>query len=142
MKFNKLIYIGLLLCIIIIAGCGQGGHITAVGITGGSDDGYGKRTDIAGTQNDDNPNQTNQNLVGTWRADYDAGAYQLLIFYADGRYETSFYISNQLQDIYHGSYTATSNAITFDGSDTFSYTIVGNTLTIDFGDYSMSYYKV
>jgi hypothetical protein len=123
-------------------GCGQGGDITAVGITGGSDDGYGRRTDISGTTNDDNENQVNQNLVGTWRADYDAGAYQILIFYADGRYETSFYMNNQIQDIYYGSYTSTSNSIRFDGSDTASYTIVGNILTIDFGDYSLSYYRV
>ncbi|MBD3289721.1 hypothetical protein GF337_13020 [candidate division KSB1 bacterium] len=141
MTLSRLLSAALILCLILIAGCGQGGNITAVGVTGGSDDGYGSRTDIAGTRGDDNKNQIDQNLIGTWRADFAEGAYQLLIFNTDGTYEISLYYL-ETTDVYYGIYSASGSLITFDGTDIFSYTVNANTLTIDFGDYTQTFYRV
>ena len=134
MKYFKITYLALLVVVFIISNCGQGGDINPTGVTGGSDEGYGSRTDISDTKGDGDGDGNYQELIGSWRSDYDTNSYYIWVFNSDGTFEYYDIWQGELWEYHSGTYSVSGNTISVTG-DGYSFDITfyvsGNELTLD-----------
>jgi hypothetical protein len=127
---------------LLIIGCAQWGGDTPLGITGGSEDGYGKTGDLAAPATSDG--QVDDQLIGSWRSAAGGSQYTILTFYANGDFEIDYYYQDQYWYGLEGTYSVSGNMINmyFDGdSDSGTYSITGNRLIITTDGRSTTYYR-
>ncbi len=118
----------------MIGGCAQWGGDNPLGITGGSNNGYGKNNDL---NLPDGSDQIDPDLVGVWSM-YDYPYSLVYTFNADGTYQIEEYFYDSLDDSYEGTWSVSGNILTLssnDGSSIMTYEINGNQLTLTQGDY-------
>jgi hypothetical protein len=72
------------LAMLFMAGCANWGGNNPVGVTGGSESGYGESSDLNLPPSGSQPSGQ---LVGTWRHDYGGGDYELLEIKSNGQYQ-------------------------------------------------------
>jgi hypothetical protein len=122
------------LSIIMIDGCAQWGGDNPLGITGGSNNGYGKNNDL---NLPDGSDQIDPDLVGVWSM-YDYPYLLVYTFNADGSCKIEEYYYDSLDDSYEGTWSVSGNILTLssnEGSEIMIYEINGNQLTLTEGDY-------
>jgi len=99
------------LILLFIVGCANWGGNNPLGVTGGSENGYGKNQDLnLPTSNGGG----SQNLIGTWRSDTGADDYEIIIFNSNGTYDVRIYEDGIFQFGLSGSYTVSGNQITLE----------------------------
>jgi len=126
-----------LLFTFMLGGCAQWGGDNPVGITGGSDEGYGQSGNL-------NLPQNGSDLVGSWRYDISESRYQIWTFSVNGNLTVIYYNNDQI-NTQHGTYTTSDNNISlFVGQQTLNgtFSIQGNHLTLYFGQDSLTLTKV
>jgi hypothetical protein len=118
----------------LLIGCAQWGGDNPLGITGGSNNGYGKNNDL---NLPDGSGQIDPDLVGVWSM-YDYPYLLVYTFNADGSFKIEEYYYDSLDDSYEGTWSASGNILTLssnEGSAIMTYEINGNQLTLTEGDY-------
>ena len=123
---NRSINLLILAVILILLGCAQRGGHNPIGVTGGSDDGYGKSKDLNQTSSSSYEYAT---LIGSWRYDESMTEYSLWIFYTNGDFTMKFYEDGSLEFTIEGTYSTSNNTLTIylDGEPYyFTYSIYGN----------------
>ena len=138
----KIIYIAFVVLVFIISGCGQGSGDNPVGVTGGSANGYGSQYESEGDNGSNGGNGSDNELIGKWRHDYDAGEYETFSFSSDGTFYYEYYYNYQLDYSFSGTYSVNGNQLTMEGMPPVTYSISGNTLTISFQGEEIHYYRV
>ena len=123
-------------------GCANWGGNNPVGVTGGSERGYGQASDLGLSSPS---SSSSSNLVGSWRADYGGGDYETITFTANGKFTIAVYDKNDLEFSYSGNYSTSGNTITLyiEGqpySGTFS--VNGDVLILTIFDDSQTYYRL
>jgi hypothetical protein len=130
------------IAILFMFGCANWGGNNPVGVTGGSEQGYGTTSDlnlpapVPGSSSD---------LIGTWRADYGGGDYELLTFTANGKFNIAVYDNNDLDFSYSGNYSTSGNTLTLyiEGQPyTGTFSVRGDVLTLSIFDDSQTYYRL
>jgi hypothetical protein len=115
---------------ILIIGCAQWGGDNPLGITGGSEEGYGQGSDL---NLPDPSGGSNSNLVGSWRYNYpDSYDYMTWTFNANGNLEVRYHLDGEDFSLF-GTYSTSGNAITinlFQEPVDGTYSINGDQLTI------------
>jgi hypothetical protein len=134
--------VSLSLAMLFMFGCANWGGNNPVGVTGGSDQGYGKASDLglpsAGSS-------SSSNLIGSWRSDYGGGDYETITFTDNGKFNLAVFENNDLDFSYSGNYTTSGNSITLyiEGnpySGTFS--VQGDVLTLNIFNESQTFYRL
>ncbi len=131
------------LFILIITGCAQWGGDNPLGITGGSEEGYGQNNDLY-LPDPSAENTLDPELLGRWINNISEAEYEIWTFNSDGTMRTVYY-----QDSYNftinGTYYTSAGSITINSSNeimTGSYSISGNRLTISFGLVTLRFVRV
>jgi hypothetical protein len=142
-QMKKIFYAstGILLTVLLLVGCARWGGNNPVGVTGGSEEGYGEFKDLGIISSSGSSAQ----LVGTWRHDYGGGDYEILEIQSNGRFQISVYDNNNLELEYSGNYTVSGNTITLwiEGQPvTVNYSLDGDFLTLFFEGEQTTYYRV
>jgi hypothetical protein len=130
------------LFVLMMAGCAQWGGDNPLGITGGSEVGYGQSSDL-NLPYSSNPG-IDPDLIGTWRYDLYQGRYELLIFEESGDFAAESYSENQMYYRTTGTYSVSGNTLnlTYMGATyPWIYSISQNRLTIDSGQLQRTYHR-
>lgn len=130
------------LAMFLLVSCANWGGNNPVGVTGGSEQGYGESSDL---NLPSSGSESAVKLIGTWRHDYGGGNYEILEFKSNGRFEIAAYENNNLEFSYSGNYTVSGNTITLyiEGQPvTATYSISGDRLTLFLGGNPTTYYRV
>jgi len=129
-----------ILITILLFGCSHWGGDTPLGITGGSEEGYGQSGDL----NSQNPfNNINPYLLGSWIRP-GLHNYIILTFFLNGTYTLEYYYNNSLESRIKGTYHVSGNTLTMTingNSDVATYMIRDDSLTIYAGDESVTYLR-
>ena len=142
MKVTFTILSRLVLVILIFSGCANWGGNNPVGITGGSDQGYGEAKDL------DLPSVgsgSEASLIGSWRHEYSSGEYEIITFNQNGKFSMSYYDDGFLQFSFSGNYSTSGTSITLfvEGQPlSGNYSIQGDELTLYLPGDSQTYYRI
>jgi hypothetical protein len=130
------------LAMFFLVSCANWGGNNPVGVTGGSDQGYGESSDL---NLPSSGSESAAELIGTWRHDYGGGNYEIFDFKSNGRYEIYFYENNNYEFGYSGNYTVSGNTITLwvEGQPMMvTYSLKSNRLTLFLEGNPTTYYRV
>ena len=133
---------GISLAIFFLVSCANWGGNNPVGVTGGSEQGYGESGDL---NLPSSGSESAEKLIGTWRHDYGGGDYEILEFKSNGKYEVEFYENNDYEFGYSGNYSVSGNIITLwiEGQPiTVTYSLSGDQLRLSQGGETAIYYRV
>jgi hypothetical protein len=142
MKNILFIFSAVLIASVLIFGCGHRATTNPVGVLGGGDDGYGSLTG-GNSSGYNNGGQYDQMLLGTWRTDYSANDYEILVI-GSGNYQWAEYLNSNLQNSGSGTWYSSGEIIyaTENGShDQYPYTASSNQISINWGDGFVTYYR-
>ena len=138
MKKFIILFSTALLISLIFTGCSGWGGNNPVGVTGGSEQGYGQGTGAG-------ENLTIL-LIGTWRHDYSSHEYTTITFSSNGDWDYKHYYYDNLYDHDVGTYSVSGNKITIteEGySVTVTFSINGNELTLTYpGENPITFYRI
>ena len=126
---------------IMIVGCAQWGGDNPIGITGGSEEGYGQNGALNLHQPSDG---NNPDLVGSWRYIISQSSYTIWTFSSNGNFTVTSYYGETITTRY-GSYSTSGESISItiqQQSNTGTYSIQGNHLTITLGGDSTTLTRV
>ena len=130
------------LAIFFLVSCANWGGNNPVGVTGGSEQGYGESSD---PNLPSSGSESPEKLIGTWRHDYGGGDYEILEFKSNGKYEVEFYENNDYEFGYSGNYTVSGKTITLwieNQPFTLTYSLSGDQLRLSQGGETAIYYRV
>ena len=130
------------LAIFFLVSCANWGGNNPVGVTGGSEQGYGGSSDL---NLPSLGSESAEKLIGTWRHDNGGGDYEILEFKSNGKYEFSFYENNDYEFGYSGKYTVSGNTITLwieNQPFALTYSLNGDQLRLSQGGEIATYYRV
>lgn len=144
-QFKILIALAFLSSVLSIQ-CSKLGGTDPVGVTGGSDSGYGIFNDIWRTgSGSGNGSGVNPNLVGSWRHEYAGDDYETITFYSNGSFQIS-YFQEGFSGTIDGTYSVSGNQITLyiEGETIIiTYSLSGDELTLFLqGEGSVVYYRI
>jgi hypothetical protein len=123
-----------LLFVFMITGCAQWGGDNPLGLTGGSNEGYGQNNDL-NLPDSSSGNAIDPELVGLWST---SGEWIMVMFSftAEGVFTRDTYYGGTLRDSMEGIYSVSENILTLRSDDitiTYVYSITGNYLTLNDG---------
>jgi len=124
--------------IVMISSCANWGGENPVGVTGGSGSGYGEMENW-------NPATDFNQLVGSWRFDYDDGDYIIFTFSADGSLVIDQYVNYDIYNTIISNYTVEEDILTitlYGENIQYTFSISGNILTLYIGGEQMNFYRV
>ncbi|TFH01293.1 MAG: hypothetical protein E4H13_05285 [Calditrichales bacterium] len=98
------------LAMLLIIGCANWGGDNPMGITGGSEQGYGKSNDLDLPAPESGPAE---NLVGTWRHNFAPGEYEIIEFKSNGKFTIDYYENYRRQYEISGNFTTSGKTLTF-----------------------------
>ena len=128
-----------LLFAFMLMGCAHWGGDSPLGITGGSDGGYGENSDL----NLPNPsNGVDTELLGNWRYNETQNTYSLFTFNSNGTFSFEAYYRETSIYGFSGDYSTAGDELTLNynsQSVTISYSIHGNRLTLYFEEDTQTY---
>ncbi len=130
------------LAMFLLVSCANWGGNNPVGVTGGSEQGYGQSGDL---NLPSSGSESAVKLIGTWRYDYGGSNYEILEFKSNGKYEVEFYDNNDYEFGYSGNYTVSGNKITLwvEGKTMMvTYSLSGDQLTLFWEGNPITYYRV
>ena len=142
MKNLAYILLSVLIVVAIFSGCGNITGYDPVGVLGGSDRGYGNEytSKLGGS---DVP--ATSSILGTWRADYGAGDYDIISFLSNGNVTWRIYENYSLSYNFSGTFSVSGNQIIMYINGTqliMTYVINGNNLTLTYQGVSTVYNRV
>ena len=126
---------------LLLFGCGHLDGNNPLGVTGGGADGYGSAGTTVGGGG--GGSQVDQMLFGTWRTDYSANDFEILVI-GSGYYQWYDYSGSNLDDSGIGTWYSNGGIIyaTEGGNqDEYPYTVSANSLSINWGGGPTTYYR-
>ena len=137
--------LSVVLILLFIIGCANWGGNNPLGVTGGSESGYGKNQDL----NLPAPQMGgDQNIVGSWRNNTGVGAenYEIITFKSNGEFEIRIYEDGIFQFGFGGDYTVSGNQITLYYEEVpavvLTFQLINDQLTLFYDGESETYYRV
>lgn len=139
MKKFIILFSTVLLILLIFTGCSNWGGNNPVGVTGGSEQGYGQGTGAG--------ENINILLIGTWRHDYYSNHYEIITLSSNGTWDYKEYYYDILNEHEFGAFSVSGNTITviMEGEEPFTveFSINGDELTLTYpGEYPKTFYRV
>jgi hypothetical protein len=127
---------------VMLMGCAHWGGDSPLGITGGSDEGYGKDSDL---DLPDPANGLDSELLGSWWYDINDNSYDLFTFNSDGTFSYEAYYRDHVFYSYDGTFSTSVDKLTLNYNNesvTIAYSIRGNRLTLHFEQETQTYTRV
>ena len=125
-----------------MCGCANWGGNNPVGVTGGSDQGYGQSGDL---NLPSTGSESASQLVGSWRYDHDRGEYEIIEFKSNGRYSFRYYENGEYIIGISGNYTVSGNTLTiwYEGEmSMMNFEVDDDSLTLYRGGEVITYYRI
>jgi hypothetical protein len=142
MQRISFLFPAILIISVAFLACGHLVDNTPLGVTAGGENGYGSLGGSIGSGG--GGGGVDNALLGTWRYDITAHDYEILIVNANHTFEIQVYQSDTLIYTYSGTYSASNGILTItygSESETWSYSISGNTLTVVTPDGTMVFHR-